>query len=202
MEPTQDSAKQNDAPANYENAFMYWHERAMAADQTVERLERERDETIKERDEQGQLKSRVYREKLLLENEYFKVLSRAVFAEKEIKDVEKRTEQQVAQLREERDALRDSVCDMNNDLVAGDAQIESLGSELTTLRGLVHELMETWVNGRKVCDGIPLSLRERVEGALPREGGAQEPTERQIREMFMRGVKAAEADPKGGEHDQ
>lgn len=41
MEPTQDSAKQNDAPANYENAFMYWHERAMAADQAVERLERE-----------------------------------------------------------------------------------------------------------------------------------------------------------------
>ena len=30
----------------------------------------------------------------------------------------------------------------------------------TTLLGLVRELMETWVNGRKVCDGIPLSFRE------------------------------------------
>lgn len=40
----------------------------------------------------------------------------------------------------------------------------------TTLRGLVREVMEAWVNGRKVCDGIPLSLRERVDATLPREG--------------------------------
>lgn len=196
---------------------------AADAQQAVERLERELMEANDRADRAVKDRAAVLDVKTKEGMTCSEWLMRTAKAEKEVDDLK----QQVAQLREESEKLLEAEVELNarqfcefaheialpgTRLLASPTDmiswgkfkevVEALVTAHTTLRGLVHELMETWVNGRKVCDGIPLSLRERVEGALPREGGAQEPTERQIREMFMRGVKAAEADPKGGEHDQ
>jgi predicted nucleic acid-binding Zn-ribbon protein len=53
--------------------------------------------------------------------------------------------------------------------------IEELYEAHARVLGLVQALLETWVNGRKVCDGIPLTLRQQVESSLPAQpaqGGA------------------------------
>jgi len=41
-----------------------------------------------------------------------------------------------------------------------------VAKDLSTLRQLVEALLNTWVNGRKIHDGIPLTLRQQIDATL------------------------------------
>lgn len=39
-------------------------------------------------------------------------------------------------------------------------------TDLTQLQALVRALLDTWVNGRKIHDGIPMTLRQQIDATL------------------------------------
>ena len=41
-----------------------------------------------------------------------------------------------------------------------------LQTQLTQLQALVRALLDTWVNGRKIHDGIPMTLRQQIDATL------------------------------------
>lgn len=203
MEPTQDSAKQNDAPANYENAFMYWHERAMAADQTVERLERELMEANDRADRAVKDRAAVLDVKTKEGMTCSEWLMRTAKAEKEVDDLK----QQVAQLREFEVAFMDVFgWEINVDGGGPDSPIyrrknwETSQQPVvyaytlkeipkveqtahTTLRGLVEQATKMLTELMIIPVGCSreqeLSWKKAVKdlreaATLPREGGAQE----------------------------
>jgi len=53
-------------------------------------------------------------------------------------------------------------------------EMELLKVENTTLRQLVEALINTWVNGRKIHDGIPLTLRQQIDATLAAKDAGKE----------------------------
>ncbi len=76
-------------------------------------------------------------------------------------------EQRVAQLEGGLETQRTATYQAVEREHAAKKQLITLQADHATLLGLVQALMETWVNGRKVCDGIPLTLRQQLEASLP-----------------------------------
>ena len=53
-------------------------------------------------------------------------------------------------------------------------QLENAEADLDTLRQLVEALINTWVNGRKIHDGIPLTLRQQIDATLAAKDAGKE----------------------------
>ena len=73
-----------------------------------------------------------------------------------------------AQLRQA-EGERDTLNQMLRDRGLGQGEIDRWAAdcdELSTLRQLVEALINTWVNGRKIHDGIPLTLRQQIDATL------------------------------------
>ena len=127
----------NELAHRYESA----EKRASDAQATVEALQRVRDEFERERD---QLHAALMEAKAALDAEREKVKGLA----QQVQD------QSTANL----ETMRHT----------DDMQSRALDAEraLAQLQALVRALLDTWVNGRKIHDGIPMTLRHQIDATL------------------------------------
>lgn len=61
-------------------------------------------------------------------------------------------------------------------LLLGRAEaVEADARKMRELLALLKELIAVWINGRKIHDGMPLPLRERIDSVLKERSGLQRP---------------------------
>ena len=80
--------------------------------------------------------------------------------------VRKECEARIIMLENDRDGMHrnwDAAC---HDIAELQAKCEADARDAARLRELLSELIAVWINGRKVHDGIPLPLRERIDAVL------------------------------------